>query len=215
MAASLAHEIKNPLAAIKGMAQMLDQNVNDPEFIADFRQVVPKEINRLNNLVDNLLKLGKTNIIRLQSVNINIFIEDIIKLYDNCLKNNGIRLIKELNPVSGIKADPEQLAQVLNNLIINAIQAMPDGGEIEIKTSALIFKEKENIVIEVSDTGIGITEDKLKDIFEPFVSSKDEGMGLGLAISYKIIKDHGGEIEVESRIGQGTTFRLYLPILSD
>ena len=211
MAASLAHEIKNPLAAIKGMSQMLGQNVNDPEFIADFKQVVPKEISRLENLVDNLLKLGKTNKEGLQIVNIDRLIEDVLKLYDNCLKHKGIKLVKELNPISEIKADPEQLAQVLTNLILNAIQAMPYGGVLKIKTQASKRKDKEAIIIEVSDNGVGIPDSNIKNIFEPFYSSKEDGIGLGLAISYKIVKDHGGEIEVESKIGEGTIFRVSLP----
>ena len=208
MGATLAHEIRNPLAAIKGMSQSIERGINDPEFVKDFSEVVPKEIDRLNNLVENLVRLGRTPRPQLIPVKVNEVIESVLKLFDNRCRNKGIAVSKELNPLPEIEADPEQLTQVFTNLILNAIQAMPNGGELRINSR----RAEDKTVIELADTGQGILEENLKTIFEPFFSTKDEGTGLGLAITYKIIKDFGGDIEVESEVGRGTKFIIRLPV---
>ena len=207
VAAGLAHEIKNPLAAIKGMVQSIDQNLDDPEFISDYKAVVPREIGRLNNLVDNLLKLGKTPQPQIARTDVNEIIDNILKLFEQKCRSVPITINKELNPIPAVKADPEQLTQAFTNLILNAIQAMGSGGQLTVNS----VQKGEKIIIGISDTGHGIPQDKLKDIFEPFFTTKVDGMGLGLAITYKIIKDHGGEIEVDSNVGSGTTFKVSLP----
>ena len=206
IAAGLAHEIKNPLAAIKGMTQAIDRNPNDQETLSDFKDVIPKEIDRLNNLIGNLLRLGKTPKLQFVSTDINQLINNTLKLFDNRCHNRKIEIIKKLIPLPQIKADPELLTQVLTNLILNAIQAMPHGGSLRIITQS----NNNKVVIEIADTGNGIAEDKIANIFEPFFSTKDEGTGLGLAISYKIIKDLQGEIEVTSQVSQGTRFKITL-----
>jgi signal transduction histidine kinase len=211
VAAGLAHEIKNPLAAVKGMIQTLDADSQDEEFMNDFRSVVPKEIERLNNLADNLTKLGKSTDLKFQPVKVNDVIEKALKLFGKQCQNQGIRVVSELAPASEITGDPEQLAQVFINLILNALQAMPNGGTLEIKSQKSKVKNNESIIIEITDTGHGIPQSDLKNIFEPFFSTKKEGSGLGLAVIYKIIKDHGGEIEVESEVNKGTRFRVALP----
>ena len=203
-AAGMAHEIKNPLAAIKGMTQAIDLNPNDPEIMNNFKQIVPKQIDRLNDLIENLSKLGRTPKLRFSAVKVNELIETNLKLFAHRCQTHNIAIIKKFGELPEIKADPEQLTQVFTNLILNAIQAMPGGGELTLSSGTLPGK----IFIEIADTGQGIPADKLKDIFEPFFSTKEEGTGLGLAITYKIIKDHGGEIEVTSQAGQGTTFRI-------
>ena len=207
-AAGLAHEIKNPLAAIKGMSQAMDKNINDPEFQKDFREVVPREIDRLNNLVENLVRLGRSPKLQFTLVNVNSLLENTLKLFEGRCRAHRIAISKELGHLPEIKADPEQLTQVFTNLVLNAIQAMPGSGDLMVKSDS----RENSIVIEIADSGQGIPEEKLKDIFEPFFTTKEEGMGLGLAITYKIIKDHRGEIEVESRPGQGTRFSISLPL---
>ena len=216
IAAGMAHEIKNPLAAIKGLTQSLDCNPHDAEVLKNFKEVVPKEIDRLNNLVEKLAQLGKPPTLGFVQVDINTLIENTLWLFQNRCRKRNIAIIKDLNPLPKIEADPEQLTQVLTNLILNAIQAMPEGGELKLKTQSLDstrdknlkLKNNEQIIIEISDTGKGISEEDLKNIFEPFVSSKEDGMGLGLSITYKIIKDHKGKIEVGSEIGKGTRFMI-------
>lgn len=206
IAAGMAHEIKNPLAAIKGMTQAIEQNPEDAETLKDFKEVIPKEIDRLNNLVENLVRLGKQPKPQMTKVDINNTLENMLKLFESRCRNHKIEIKKDLQPVPEIKADKEQLIQVFTNLMLNAIQAIKNNGTLSIKTQNL----NNNVILEISDTGQGIAPKKLKSIFEPFFSTKEEGMGLGLAVTYKIIKDHGGEIEVESKLGQGTKFRIIL-----
>ncbi|HEY5190964.1 MAG TPA: ATP-binding protein, partial [Candidatus Deferrimicrobium sp.] len=110
-----------------------------------------------------------------------------------------------------IHADSGQIRQVFLNIILNAIQAMPDGGELSISTGRWISEGPEGVEITIKDTGVGIPKEDIADIFQPFFTTKEEGTGLGLAISYGIIKKHDGNIEVESEVGQGTTFRILLP----
>jgi signal transduction histidine kinase len=208
-AAGLAHEIKNPLAAIKGMTQAIDLNPNDPEIMNDFKKVVPKEIDRLSVLIDNLTRLGRSPKLQFSQVNVNELVENILKLFESRCQNQNIAIIRKFDNLPAMKADPEQLTQVFTNLFLNAIQAMPRGGDLTVAGAVL----NDKVVIDIVDTGYGIPEDKLKDVFEPFFTTKDEGMGLGLAITYKIIKDHGGDIEVESRVGQGTKFMILLPLV--
>lgn len=207
IAAGMAHEIKNPLAALKGMTQAIDKNVNDPEFLEDFKRVVPKEIDRLDGLVDSMIQLGKPPRLIFAPVKLNDLIEHNLKLFEHRCRNHQITIIKELGALPEIEADPQQLTQVITNLILNAIQAMPQGGRLTVNTRATAGA----VVLEIADTGRGIPADKVKDIFEPFFTTREEGLGLGLAITYQIIKGHNGEITVESKVGEGTRFRITLP----
>jgi two-component system, NtrC family, sensor histidine kinase HydH len=207
LAAGMAHEIKNPLAAIKGMTQAIDKNANDQEFLDDFKRVVPKEIDRLDGLVDGMIQLGRPPRLVFAPVKINALIEDNLKLFEHRCQNHQIAIVKALGQIPEINADPQQLTQVITNLVLNAIQAMPNGGKLSISTRAAT----DAVILEIADTGRGIPEDKLKDIFEPFFTTREEGLGLGLAITYQIIKGHNGEISVESKVGEGTRFRIALP----
>jgi len=207
IAAGMAHEIKNPLAALKGMTQAIDKNANDPEFLEDFKRVVPKEIDRLDGLVDGMIQLGRPPRLIFAPVQLNELIEHDLKLFEHRCRNHQITIGKELGRLPEINADPQQLTQVITNLILNAIQAMPTGGKLTINTRATAGA----VILEIADTGRGIPADKVKDIFEPFFTTREEGLGLGLAITYQIIKGHNGEITVESRVGEGTRFRITLP----
>jgi signal transduction histidine kinase len=208
IAAGMAHEIKNPLAAIKGMTQAIDKNINDPEFLADLQRVVPKEIDRLDGLVDGMIQLGKPPRLIMAPVRLNELIEHDLKLFEHRCRAHQVTIVKELGQLPEINADPQQLTQVITNLILNAIQAMPNGGKLKLSTSATA----DAVVLEIADTGRGIPAEKLKDIFEPFFTTREEGLGLGLAITYQIIKSHKGEITVESQPGEGTTFQIKLPL---
>ncbi|NQU16980.1 MAG: GAF domain-containing protein [Candidatus Saganbacteria bacterium] len=208
VAAGMAHEIKNPLASIMGMTEMVTKalETGDSETIEDFKKVVPKELNRINDLVQNLLTYAKPPKLNKNSVNINEILSDVLKLFELELMQKNIKLKKDFGNVSKKELDPEQIKQVFTNLILNAEQSMPNGGELKI-SSELVNNQ---IMIKISDTGIGIENDKLKNIFDPFFTTKEKGAGLGLAITYRIVKEHDGEIEVDSNPGQGTTFTLSL-----
>lgn len=209
IAAGIAHEVKNPLTSIKGMSQTIEKAIieKDEETIKDFNEVVPKELDRINTLVENLLKFGRPPKLLISSVDINPLLESTLKLFENPLKKNKIKLNKNLNDLPKIQADPDQLMQVFTNLILNAIQAMPGGGKLGVTTESFGGSK---IIIEISDTGPGIERDKLSHIFDPFYSTKEGGSGLGLAITYRIIKEHNGTIDVESKVGEGTKFRIIL-----
>jgi two-component system sensor histidine kinase HydH len=209
IAAGMAHEIKNPLASIKGMSQMVTRafDEKDEETIQDFREVVPKELERINDLVENLLKFGRPPKPQIASVNVNQLLEKNAKLFEGQLAKNNIEISLDLDSLHEIPADADQLTQVFTNLTLNAIHAMRGGGKLNIKTSLL---NNGKAMIEFSDTGQGIKAENLLHIFDPFYSTKETGSGLGLAISYRIIKEHNGSVEAESFVGKGTKFRIVL-----
>ncbi|MFC1495898.1 ATP-binding protein [Candidatus Margulisiibacteriota bacterium] len=206
VAAGMAHEIKNPLASIKGMTQILESAIkdNDKESLEDFKKVVPKELDRINKLVQNLLTYSKPPTPQKAPLNINEVLEHVLKLFESEMMKKGIKLEKKLGEVPNRDLDQQQIKQVMTNFILNAIQAMPKGGKLEVKTS----KAAEKVKIDILDNGLGIPEDKIKNIFDPFFSTKTSGTGLGLAITYKIIKEHAGDVQVKSKVGEGTRFTL-------
>ncbi|MBU0672562.1 MAG: hypothetical protein KJ732_06015 [Candidatus Margulisbacteria bacterium] len=208
LAAGMAHEIKNPLASIRAMTQILPENLNDKEFLKDYNEMIPRQLERINRIVENLLKVGKTAKLERLEVDINSIIREAVELNASLCKKQEIEIALNLNPLPKIIADPEQLQLVFTNLILNAVQAMPDEGKLAISSSMSI----ERIVVQVADNGSGIPADKLDDIFDPFFSLKEKGTGLGLFTAYRIIQEHGGSIEVASQQGKGTKFTIWLPI---
>ncbi len=209
VAAGMAHEIKNPLAAIKGMADGMERAFlsQDKETLADFKQVVSEEVDRIDKLVRNLLSYSKPPKPQKSPVNLNAVLENIIKLLEPELSKKNIKIRKELATLPPKELDPEQMRQVFTNLILNAMQSISSSnGEITVKS----YPKGEGIAVEVSDNGAGIAEDKLKNIFDPFFTTKEKGSGLGLAITHKIIEEHRGTITVQSKEKQGTVFTVSL-----
>jgi signal transduction histidine kinase len=207
VAAGVLHELKNPLAALKGMTQAIGSNLDDREFLEDFQRVVPRELDRLDVLVEGIAQLGRPPRLVYSQVKLNELIDQNLKLHEQRCRNRRIAVEKSLCPLPEIEADPQQLIQVLTNLVLNAIEAMPEGGRLSVATSS----GSGRVVLEVADTGKGIPPEGLKEIFEPFFTTSEKGFGLGLAITGQIIKGHNGEITVESEVGKGTTFRISLP----
>lgn len=206
LAAGMAHEIKNPLAAIKGMTQILPENLNDQEFIKDYTEMVPRQLDRINKIVENLLKAGKSNKPEKKEANINEIMEEVLDFHAGICKKQNIDVVKKLNKPPKLFVDLEQIHQVFTNIILNAIQAMPKGGRLEVKTLPI----RGGAMVQISDNGIGISQDKINQIFDPFFSLKDTGTGLGLFTAYRIIQGHKGSIEVESALGKGATFKICL-----
>lgn len=212
ISAGLAHEIKNPLASLKGMTQVLDENLSDPKFIKNYQEMVCRQIDRINSLVEKMLRIGKQQGLSLKNIKIGQIINDTVSLVDSQLKKNGIEIKINITDEAVIEADQEQLSQVFLNLLLNAMQAMPNGGKIMIRSK---IDPSGKVVIEFIDTGKGIAEDQINKIFDPFFTTKEQGTGMGLAVVYRIIKEHKGEIRVESKLGQGTKFIIWLPIRSE
>jgi signal transduction histidine kinase len=216
MAAGLAHEIRNPLGAIKGAAQLLGKP-SSAEETKEFLEIIVEEANRLNNVVTRFLDYARSERPGREGagkVDLNQVVRKTEQLLRQELTKNvelRVRIDEQLPQIAG---DPESLMQVFLNLGQNAMQAMPDGGTLEILTtrrrrSRLGYGQFAEV--RFRDTGIGIPRDKLKKLFIPFYTTKQKGTGLGLAISHRIVNQHGGTIEVRSTLGQGSTFSVFLP----
>lgn len=208
MMAGMVHEIKNPIASIQGLTQVLPESTDDTEFMKSFCDMVPKQMDRIKKIVENILHYSKTPKLKKAKTDINKVIEETIDLFVHSAKKKNIEFVPDLMPLPEIMADPEQLFQVFTNLTLNSIAAMPTGGSIWIRS-----RVKDNkIQVEFRDSGLGIPESNLKNVFDPFFTLKREGTGLGMWVSYQIIKEHQGTIKVESQINKGTIFAISLPI---
>jgi PAS domain S-box-containing protein len=212
LSAGLAHEIKNPLSAIKTFVQLLPKKVENPSFMEKFNVTVPREIDRINQLVEDLLELTRKRIRPLVDVDVNRLILQTIDLHGEEMEKRHIvfknHLDKLLPPIRG---DSETLYRAFSNLVINAIQAMPNGGSFSISSD--LDPVSSVVKITFRDTGFGMDGETLKNLFNPFFTTKDKGVGLGMALAQKIIEDHRGAIEVMSEKGIGTTFVLRLPVV--
>jgi len=218
MAAGIAHEIKNPLVSIKTFAQLLPEKSSDPEFRNVFSQIATKEIDRIDSLVLGLLSLAKPSPPKFELTNVNAVLDETLTPMAVRMQESEIQLEKEYEEdLPQVMADGLQLKQVFSNIFINSIQAIPDGGRIRVITS--LHTDSENhggyVQIEISDTGSGIPQDELDKIFNPFYTTKHEGVGLGLAICHRIIEDHQGNIHLQSQEGLGTTFTISLPLANE
>jgi signal transduction histidine kinase len=221
MAAGLAHEIRNPLGAIKGAAQYLSPE-NLPAENNEFLQIIVDEVNRLNSVVSHFLDYSrplKQNFVPVELSNV---ICRTAKLLSSDLPENVVLKIDVRENLPKVSADAEQLKQVLINLIQNAVQAMPEGGTITLTVRSpdsipgwRFASAPETVEIRVLDTGNGIPEEARPHIFVPFYTTKEQGTGLGLAICDRIVKSHGGSIMISSRIGEGTEFIIRLPAIPE
>ncbi len=221
LGAGVAHELNNPIAGILGYTQfMLDMvskenlKIEEVYTFKKYLQHIENGSRRCKEIVQNLLQFARKSPEEVLSVNVNNVVADTLSLIERQLSVNKIEVIKNLTPdIKQVEGNHGQLQQVFTNIIINAQQAMPEGGQLFISTR----NENGNVAIEFKDTGCGIPE-KYKDrIFEPFFTTKMDwkGTGLGLSICYDIIKNHKGSIEVDSRLGKGAVFTIILPVKSD
>jgi signal transduction histidine kinase len=219
VAAGIAHEIRNPLSFISlSVDYIRDKFAPATEKArADFTQLVDsvkEEINRLNNLVSDFLNLGRPARLKLRELDAQSLVEEVVGLVRAKAEQQGVRLTVRVTPeVDGnhspdthIQADAEQLKTCFSNLAINAVQAMPEGGTLTITLQPRLS----NVEVRFADTGHGIAPESLEHLFEPYFTTKEKGTGLGLALTKKLIEDHGGQITVESEIGVGTTFVITL-----
>lgn len=209
LAASIAHELRNPLSSIKGAAQFLQKEYEEHSSLTEFLDIIIEEVNGLSRLTTEFLEYAKPMELDIASVDVNALVSKTLQFMSVPISEGGAIAIESLRedlPV--VQADEKQLEQVLRNIILNALQAMPEGGTISVQTRAAA----QAVELCVSDTGVGIAEEKLDRIFVPFFTTKTKGTGLGLSVVQKIVENHGGYIEVSSVVGQGTTFKVVLPI---
>jgi len=212
LSASMAHEINNPLFGIRNVLEKLREEAPLEAKHRRFAELAIDECNRIHRLIQQLNEFHRPSSLALESLNIHDLIEDLLVLLGDSLERKRIRLVRNYDAsLPPIQCVPDQIKQVLLNLLQNAEEAIEDdGGEIAIRTGSghgLVW-------IDLEDTGHGIAPENLGRIFEPFFTTKAEvkGIGLGLSVSYGIIRAHGGDIHVDSRPGEGTHFRVTLPI---
>jgi len=212
LSAGIAHEIRNPLSSIRGLAQFVYNSFSKTDERKEDLNTIIQEVDRLNKLVVQVLDFAKLKKPNLTRFPLNDLIKRIIELFNMEIKDKQIKFNLELSSdISQIQADEDQIRQVLMNIIINAIQAIPKKGEIKIKTEKTLLKGEPVIKLIIEDSGIGIIEKDFNQIFDPFFSTKEKGSGLGLSIVYKLMEAHQGEIKVESKKGEGTKFIIFLP----
>lgn len=211
LAAGVAHEVNTPLAGISSYSQMLMQQIPETDPRRQLLEKIHRQTSRASSIVNNLLNFSRVSDSRYTPVDLNRVIDDTIQLLEAQLRNTEIEVVRRYaDDLPLAPGDAPKLQQVLMNLILNARDAMPRGGRLEISTES----DDDAVVINIRDTGLGIAPEHLAKIYDPFFTTKQigKGTGLGLAVSYGIIRDHGGHITVESKLGEGTFFQITLPL---
>jgi two-component system nitrogen regulation sensor histidine kinase GlnL len=223
LAAGLAHEIRNPLGGIKGAAQLLRRSLNGDPSLLEYTRIMVREVDRVNELIEQLLALSRPIKLHLVPLNIHAILDDVLMLETHSVRGTKIVVKKQFDPsLPLIRGDRGQLIQVFLNLVQNAFQAMQEPGTVTITTRAETdfhirgqgTARKKFIWVDIQDEGIGIKKEDLSKIFSPFFTTKNAGTGLGLAVCYRIVKEHGGLIRVQSAEGKGTTFKVSLVVAS-
>ncbi len=208
MSAGMAHEIRNPLTSISGYAQYIQLELSQSSKLQEDISIIIDEVDRLNRIVDRFLSFARPKELKLKLEDINVVVKSAIKILNNELSCNNVKLDVNLNKVPEILIDRDQIYQVILNIAINGIQSMPQGGILNISTGYI--KSSKTVYIDIEDTGVGI-EDYDK-IFQPFFTTKDKGVGLGLPICLRIIQNHNGFIEVRKKEDKGTKFIIKIPL---
>jgi signal transduction histidine kinase len=217
LTAGLAHEIRNPMVAIKTLTQLLPERLDDEEFRSQFLKIASGEVDRISSLVNELLDFARPSDPRWALEDINAILDGMILLISTATKKKLITIIKDYAAnLPPVQIDREQIKQVILNILLNAIDATSENGKITVKTRSFIKPGGEPYIqIEFTDTGCGIPGEHLEDIFNPFFTTKATGSGLGLSISNQIVQDHKGYIDVESQLEKGSSFFINLPVHQD
>jgi signal transduction histidine kinase len=219
LSAGVAHEVRNPLNAMKGAIVYLQRQRAGDALVCEYTQLVSEEIDRLSQFVSEFLIFARQSVPKPEPTDINRLICATQNLFEKEAQERGIRLHNQLAPdLPDTAVDPHQMEQVLVNMLRNAMDALPDGGDITF--SSRLLKGQANsgnspwVSVTVADNGIGIPADQLKNVFDPFFSTKDTGTGLGLPISLGIVENHGGHIRITSQEENGTRVILEWPYVS-
>jgi len=208
LAGGVSHELRNPLGAIKNAAYFLNMVLEHPQSeVRETLDILEKEVTTCESIISSLLDFARAKLPTRRKAEINELVQDALSA---AAVPENVQVVSQLDKaVPFIWADPDQLIQVFGNLILNGIQAMPDGGRLVIKSEA---PGPGQVAVSVTDTGVGIPEENLGKLFEPLFTTKAKGIGFGLAVVKTMVEGHGGTIEVQSEVGQGTTFTVVLPL---
>ena len=209
MSADVAHEVNNPVTIIMGNAELALMDEPEDSKYKKIFQIIVDQCEAATNIVKRLLMFSKPSKEDYKEVNINSAIDIIVNLVESQFKHGGVKITKsfsqELPPV---KVDEKQMQEVFMNLLRNSFEAMTEGGSVTVKTSY----DEDNVRIDFTDTGSGISEEDLKKILDPFFTTKKHGTGLGLSVCYGILQAHGGDLKYTSKLGEGTTATVLLPV---
>lgn len=209
VAARVAHEIRNPLVSLGGFARRLEKKLDSG--LKEYAHIIADEVDRLEDILNEILSFVKETRVIKETVNAGELIEEVIDLMGSEADERGITIEKEFSGSGSIFVDPNRIRDALLNILKNAAQAIGIGGTISVK----VYEKNGSCIFEIRDTGPGITGADIPFIFDPFFTTKKGGTGLGLTIAHRIIEEHEGRIEVESKAGTGTTFRVYIPLKKD
>jgi two-component system sensor histidine kinase PilS (NtrC family) len=219
MAAGIAHEIRNPLASISGSIQMMQRQAGAEGVNRRLQDIVLREIDRLNDLINDFLNFARPRALEIDEIPLQRLLGEVVEVFRH-MRNKGdaddrpcnVRL--EVEPGLTVDADPQQLRQVLWNLLNNALEATDGDGEVRVTARRVESADGPNVELEVADRGVGIPAEHLARIFDPFFTTKDRGTGLGLSLVHRIIEDHRGTLRVDTEPGRGSTFTVTLPLRS-
>jgi two-component system, NtrC family, sensor histidine kinase PilS len=218
MAAGIAHEIRNPLASISGSIEILKEELGGSTQNQALMGIVLREVHRLNSLIADFLLFARPISPGRERIHLNRLIEEIFQMLSHSPDFNVlIRLDTEFEDELYIQGDPNQVRQIFWNLLINAAQAMPEGGMLRVRLRkgsprALLPGDRSYGEVSVIDSGMGIGEEEIGKIFDPFFTTKEKGTGLGLSIVHSIVESYGGKIAVQSQKGQGSVFSVFIPL---
>ncbi len=216
LAAGLVHEIKNPLNAISINLQLLNEDLQDQNTERDTKmlnrvQLLQKEVGRLDHILSDFLRFAKKPVLHFEECDINEIIDSVLDFIGPEAMQNSVRILKSFDAkLPKCNLDSNVIKQALLNVILNAQQAMPNGGELIVRT----YKDGENVLIDITDTGVGIQKNKVNKIFQVYYSTKKTGTGLGLPTAKRIIEESKGSINIRSEDGKGSSFLIKLPVQS-
>lgn len=223
MAVGLAHEVRNPLGAIRGAVQLLSRELGRESKLQEYAAVLLAEVDRVNRIIESLLDLARPAPVKPVPLNLHQVLERVLLLTAEAARERGVVLVRRYDPsLPPIFGDEDRLVQVFHNLVRNAMEAMPAGGTLTLTTrvsmNPLFGKvdlgsgQRSMVEAQVADEGVGIPANVRARMFDPFFTTKDRGLGLGLAICHQILEQHRGAIQVESEEGRGTTMTCFLPV---
>lgn len=221
LSAGMAHEIRNPLGGIRGATQLLQDELQEGSGLNEYIEIIIREVDRLNNIVKGLLEFARPAALKLRPINLHQTLDQVVSLVEMEVPKERVRFVRHLDPsLPEVLADPDQLTQVFLNLFKNGLDAMGGEGVLTLTTRMLPGYKRQPgehakrgmVAVDVEDQGCGMEAEETEKIFNPFYTRKAGGVGLGLAITHRIIEEHGGKIDVTSEPDKGTRVRVSLPI---